>query len=87
MAKVLVSIDDKVLARIDREVKARGTTRSAYIQGLAERAMERRGPGRDPKVRHAIQRLQELFAKYPSTEDPVAALRAEREARLDRRSP
>ena len=35
MAKVMVSIPDELLAKIDRNARARGTTRSGLIQKLA----------------------------------------------------
>jgi metal-responsive CopG/Arc/MetJ family transcriptional regulator len=37
MAKVLVSLGDALLRRIDRVARARGLSRSAYLAELAER--------------------------------------------------
>src|SRR5438132_1095508 len=37
MSKILVSVDDKLLARIDRAARAAGMSRSAYLAGLAAR--------------------------------------------------
>lgn len=81
MTKVLVSIDDALLRRIDRIARSRGLTRSAYLAGLARQdAARARGLGGDPGVRGALRRLDELFAKGPA-EDSTAAIRSERDAR------
>ena len=78
MAKVLVSFDDKLLTRIDRAAKARGTSRSGYLAWLAESQVG--GPGRRPVVRKAIRDLDRLFANAPAG-DSTEAMRAERDAR------
>lgn len=83
MAKVLVSMDEALLGRIDEAARAAGLSRSAYLAGLAARDLgEERGPGASPKVRAALRRLDELMARYPTpAEDSTAAIRAERDAR------
>jgi predicted transcriptional regulator len=83
MAKVLVSIDDHLLRRVDRVAKSRGLTRSAFIAQLAERELLReRGPGASPAVRRALRELEKVFAEHPGpNEDSTAAIRAERDAR------
>ena len=64
--KVLVSIDERLLRRIDRAARDRGLSRSAYLAQLAERELEAvRGPGTSPSVRAAIRRLDEFFARNP----------------------
>lgn len=81
MAKVLVSLNDALLCRIDRIAKARGLSRSAYLAGLAEQDAARAGgPGATPAARRALARLDELFAGG-ATEDSTTAIRAERDAR------
>lgn len=81
MTKVLVSMDDALLRRIDRIARSRGLTRSAYLAGLAERDVARAaGPGGDPAVRRALRRLDELF-EQGAVEDSTAAIRSERDAR------
>jgi len=82
MAKVLVSIDDRLLARIDRAARESGLSRSGYLSRLAANEVESApGPGRDPKVRRALSRLDGLFREHPVSEDATAAVRAERNAR------
>jgi metal-responsive CopG/Arc/MetJ family transcriptional regulator len=81
MTKVLVSLNDALLRRVDRIAKARGLSRSAYIAELAERDLARSdGPGATRTARRALSRLDKLFAGAP-VEDSTIAIRAERDAR------
>ena len=81
MAKVLVSLNDALLRRIDRIAKSRGLSRSAYLAELAERdAARAQGPGATRTARRALARLDELFAGAP-VEDSKIAIREERDAR------
>jgi metal-responsive CopG/Arc/MetJ family transcriptional regulator len=82
MTKILVSIDDRLLARIDREARQRGLTRSAYLSRLAAQELDaREGPGRAAHVRRALDRLDRLFAAQETPEDATRAIRSERDAR------
>ena len=83
MVKVLVSLDETLLQRIDRIAKARGVSRSAYIAELAERDAARvEGPGKSPSVQRALSRMDKLFAEAGRpAEDSTLAIRAERDAR------
>lgn len=81
MAKVLVSLNDALLRRIDRIARSRGLSRSAYLAQLAERdAARSTGPGATPAAQGALARLDELFAGSPAA-DSTVAIRAERDAR------
>ena len=81
MAKVLVSMSDDLLQRIDRAAQMRGLSRSRYLAELAERDVARMsGPGADPAVRRALAHLDELFADSPPGES-TELIRAERDAR------
>ena len=82
MSKILVSVDDKLLARIDRAAKAAGLSRSAYLARLAARDLGAdRGPGAGAQARRAITRLERLFDARPAEEEATAAVRAERDSR------
>jgi len=82
MGKVLVSIEDRLLARIDRAAKESGLSRSAYLSRLAAKEVESAsGPGRDRRVRRALKRLDGLFGASSVSEDVSAAIRAERDGR------
>ena len=79
--KVLVSLNDALLRRVDRIAKSRGLSRSAYFAELAERDAARfRSPGTTPAARRALARLDDLFAGGAG-EDSTGAIRAERDAR------
>jgi Arc/MetJ-type ribon-helix-helix transcriptional regulator len=45
MAKVLISVPDDLLERIDREVRARGSNRSAFLRDAAQRELGWPDPG------------------------------------------
>ncbi len=82
MSKILVSLDERLLGRIDRAARAAGLTRSAYLARLAARELgTERGPGTDKRAGRAIALLDELFRGRPSSEDATAAVRAERDSR------
>jgi len=81
MAKVLVSLDDRLVKRIDRRATAAGKTRSGYLAELAQQDLAKAaGPGESPAARAALRKLDRLFAKAP-LEDSTAAVREERDAR------
>jgi hypothetical protein len=81
MAKVLVSLDDSLLRRIDRAASASGKSRSAYLAQLAESEAARgSGPGKTPAARSALRKLDRLFTDAPP-DDSTAAIRAARDAR------
>ena len=82
MAKILVSVDDALLARIDKEARSRGLSRSAYLSQLAARELTARsGPGAQPSVRRALEQLDDLFERLPHDEDATVAIRSERDSR------
>ena len=79
MAKILVSVDNKLLARIDKAARSLGLTRSAYLSRLAAREVEAsHGPGRAAATRHALRRIDELFATNRHETDVTRAVRQER---------
>jgi hypothetical protein len=64
MAKVLVSLDDRLLRRLDEEAAARKVSRSAFISALVSQELGvKKGPGADPKVGRALRELDKLFAE------------------------
>lgn len=84
MAKVLVSIDDRLLARLDAEAKSRGVSRSALISELAAKGLgEWVSPWTRPEVQAAMARLDELFRTAPTIpEDSTVTIRKMRDERL-----
>ncbi|MGH2583886.1 MAG: CopG family ribbon-helix-helix protein, partial [Dehalococcoidia bacterium] len=52
MVKILVSLDESLVERLDQEAAKRGMSRSALIAELTATALgEPRGPGARPEVR------------------------------------
>lgn len=58
MAKVMVSLPDELLTRVDAEVLRRSTSRSALLARAAARELERRDPD---AVAAAVARSRERF--------------------------
>jgi len=80
MAKVLVSLDDRLLERLDREASARGLSRSALLAELAAKGLGApMGPGARPEVREALDRIRELFRDVRDV-DSTRIFREERDA-------
>ena len=76
--RVLISIDERLLVRVDRAATRRGLSRSGYLAELATRDIgSGGGPGLEPGVAGAIEALDALFAAAPPM-DAVAAIRAVR---------
>lgn len=60
MSKVMVSLPDDLLARIDLEAKRRSTSRSALLALAASRELDRRD---SEEVAQAIARSEERFRR------------------------
>ena len=54
MAKVMISMPDELLEQVDRRAKRAGTTRSGYLRGLAERAMDNDAEAREERFREYL---------------------------------
>jgi hypothetical protein len=69
VAKVLVSLDQRLLERLDAEARARKMSRSALISELAAKGLGvPSGPGARPEAQRALKRLQELFRDVRDTD-------------------
>jgi metal-responsive CopG/Arc/MetJ family transcriptional regulator len=59
--RVLISIDEGLLDRVDQACARMRLTRSRFLAQLADEHLSgRRGPGAEPGVRAALARLDEL---------------------------
>jgi metal-responsive CopG/Arc/MetJ family transcriptional regulator len=80
--KILLSIDERLLARIDRAARAAGLSRSAYLSRLAAREL---GDGRSAderrRIHQAMRRLEALARAHGTGGDTTAAIRAARDER------
>lgn len=81
---MLVSIDDRLLKRLDAEAKSRGVSRSALIAELTAKGLgEWVSPWTRPEVHAAMDRLEELFRTSPTIpEDSTVTIRRMRDERL-----
>ena len=79
MAKVLISLDEQLLRRIDRRAKSQGLSRSAYFARLSQRDIATAGQGVTSAVRRALRDLDALFASAPRG-DRTQLIREERDA-------
>ncbi|HVM25716.1 MAG TPA: ribbon-helix-helix protein, CopG family [Candidatus Limnocylindrales bacterium] len=62
--RVLISIDERLLDRIDEACERRGVSRSAYLAQLADAdLLGGAGPGADPSVRAALASIDELVGR------------------------
>jgi predicted transcriptional regulator len=84
MSKILVSLPDDLVERIDREARARGTNRSRFLQDAARRQLGWPDPG---ALSAALERGRRALAEIGSFEsaDLVRTQRRARDARDRRR--
>lgn len=65
--RVLISIDERLLARIDQVCARNGVKRSTYLAQLAERdLLAASGPGTTPTARAALAALDGLLRERPA---------------------
>jgi hypothetical protein len=82
--KILVSIEQSLLSRLDRAARRLGLSRSAYLARLVGREVgAATGPGRDPRVRKALADIDRLVRRNPPPAgfDVTAAIRRMRDTR------
>lgn len=61
--RVLISIDERLLDRIDEAADRLGLSRSAFLARTAARELdEGSGPGADPRVRASLAALDQLLS-------------------------
>jgi metal-responsive CopG/Arc/MetJ family transcriptional regulator len=75
VAKVMISLPDDLVVRIDEQARRRGTTRSGLLRDLAERELQRSAATR----RRTIH--ERLAAAEPHGGDAVRHVREQRRAR------
>jgi metal-responsive CopG/Arc/MetJ family transcriptional regulator len=77
MSKVMVSLPDDLLARVDQEAKRRSLSRSALLAAAVRRELDRRDP---EAVAEAVARSEQRFA-HAGRFDAGVLVRADRDAR------
>jgi metal-responsive CopG/Arc/MetJ family transcriptional regulator len=77
MAKVMISMPDELLKRVDHAAKQRKTSRSGFLRNAAESQLERPTP---QQVRRAIEEGRRLLSDVGSF-DSTEAIREDRDSR------
>jgi metal-responsive CopG/Arc/MetJ family transcriptional regulator len=80
MAKVLISLSDDLLARIDREARSLGSTRSGFLQEAARRQLGWAAP---EAIDGALERGRAALASMGAFES-ADVIRADRDRQDDR---
>ncbi len=81
VAKVMISIPDKLLERLDRRAKEAGETRSGFLQRLAEREVEVGERRRREEINRLLDEVRiEVPADRPELLDVAQVIREDRES-------
>jgi hypothetical protein len=81
VAKVMISIPDKLLERLDRRAKEVGATRSGFLQHLAERELEAGEERRREELKRLWEEVRiEVPADKPELLDVAQVIREDRES-------
>lgn len=82
--KILVTLDDALVRRLDQAARERGITRSALLATLSERALRRRATERQQERDDALRAMRRLGEQYGTTaEDPATIVRRMRDERTE----
>lgn len=84
MAKVMVSMPDDLLERIDREARRQGETRSAFLRESALRRLGKPDPEEFERTMARMRAIGDTMGPFESG-DVIRADRDERDARDRRR--
>lgn len=81
VAKVMISIPDKLLERLDLRAKEGGETRSGFLQRLVERELETAEERRREEINQLLDQVRiELPPGDPEKWDVVRLIREDRES-------
>jgi hypothetical protein len=76
VAKVMISIPDQLLERLDAQARANRETRSGFLQRLAEREVEEA----EGQMREEVERLLALIGPIDLGVSPAQLIREDRES-------
>jgi predicted transcriptional regulator len=80
VAKVMISIPDKLLERLDARAKASGETRSGLLQRLAEQELENQEQRRREEVKRLMKEIEDTFTTDEPHFDVAQLIREDRES-------
>jgi len=81
VAKVMISIPDKLLERLDLRAKEVGNSRSGLLQSLAERELEDQEHGRRQEVKRLMREIESTFTDDEPYFDVARLIREDRDSR------
>jgi len=81
VAKVMISIPDDLLERLDLRAKAVGKSRSGLLQLLAERELEEQERGRRKEVTRLMGQIESTFTDDEPRLDVAQLIRQDRDSR------
>jgi len=81
VAKVMISIPDLLLERLDRRAKEAGETRSGFLQHLVQREVEAGEQQRREEIKRLLDQVRiEVPADDPDAWDVARLIREDRES-------
>ncbi|HEX6152345.1 MAG TPA: type II toxin-antitoxin system HicB family antitoxin [Solirubrobacterales bacterium] len=80
VAKVMISIPDKLLERLDARARAMGETRSGFLQRLAEREVEIAENREQTEIRDLLRQIASLEPGAEPTKSAAQMVREDRES-------
>jgi metal-responsive CopG/Arc/MetJ family transcriptional regulator len=81
VAKVMISIPDKLLGRLDRRAKQVGETRSGLLQRLAERELDDQEREQRKEVKRLMGEIEATFTDDEPRFDVARLIREDRDSR------
>ena len=81
VAKVMISIPDDLLSRLDLRAKEAGESRSGLLQRLAERELEDQERGRRKEVKRLMGAIEGTFTDNEHRFDVAQLIREDRDSR------
>lgn len=81
VAKVMISIPDKLLERVDSRAKALGESRSGFLQRLAEHEIEEDARRRQKEVKRLMREIESTFTDDEPHFDVAQLIREDRDSR------
>lgn len=81
VAKVMISIPDKLLDRLDARARVRGETRSGLLQRLAERELEEEERQRQAGAQRLMNEIEGTFTEDEPRFDLTQLIREDRDSR------
>jgi metal-responsive CopG/Arc/MetJ family transcriptional regulator len=81
VAKVMISIPDDLLGRLDLRAKQVGESRSGFLQRLAERELENHERGQRREVKRLMGEIESTFTDDEPRFDVARLIREDRDSR------